>query len=113
MTKRRNTEVENEIIKKYQSGVKLKVICEEYGITYNAIYRILNYNGIYPDRATGTARSISIEQEKDIVKLYSEDRVRTIEIAARYDVCDNTILRILRRNGIDTAHNYPAKKRRG
>lgn len=111
MTKRRNKEVETEIVEKYQSGVKLKVICEEYGITYNAIYCILNYNGIYPDRATGISRSIQIDQEKDIVKLYLEDRVRTIDIAAKYNVCDNTILRILRRNGIDTAHNYPVKKR--
>lgn len=111
MAKRRDKNVECEIIKKYQSGLKVKDICNEYGITYNAIYQILNRNGIYPDRATGTRRSIEVDREKEIVKLYLEDRVRTAEIAVKYSVCENTILRILRRNGIDTSRDYPIQKR--
>lgn len=109
MKERKNAEFEKKVIAAYQKKVKLADICKKFGITSNDIYNILSHNNIHANRYNNEKiskqRKITPDDEKDIITMY-KNKIRTKDISEKYNVSDNTILRLLRRNGVDTSCGY-------
>jgi hypothetical protein len=92
---------ESEIISWYLLGKPMKEIVKHS--KYNdksGIYRILNKNNIIPDR--NPRINLSDEKINEMIELYNaSQKVTAVELGEKYDVSDDSVLRILRENGVE------------
>lgn len=73
----------------YQSGVKIKDLCEKYGVSVNTVFDTLDRIGIKRDRLPDSAKE---EQETDMADIYrAEDgwRVQNDEKGVEAIFCDD------------------------
>jgi len=87
---------EQEIIKKYQSGIKLKPLSEQFNCTIDKIRWSLKKHNIW--KPAKTAKCINLP-EQEIINLYKQD-ISIKDIAKKYNISTSPIAFILKKNNI-------------
>jgi len=74
-------------------------IAKKYQVSDDTILRILKRNNVDIINP-GHKRTLTSDQEKDVVNLYDNQKISSIEIAKQYGVSHHTILSILKRYNV-------------
>ena len=93
------TEAETrKIIEEYNAGVSTYELAQEFGCHRYTISNALKRGGIIVDKHV-EGRKYKTE---DVIRLYVEEKKSVKQIAEMFDVCDGTIYKCLKRNGVYT-----------
>lgn len=101
MLKRITKNQEKEIIRLYKQ-YSSKVVSDIIGVSVSSVLRVLRRNGIEtrPKVPIKPANKFDPDKEREIVRLYTEERKNTVEIANIYNTYNTSIRRVLLRNNI-------------
>jgi very-short-patch-repair endonuclease/transposase-like protein len=98
------------VISEIEKGESLKYICETHDLNYHAFYKKIKEEtpGALKRKNISTlrkkryseAQKIRLDEEK-ICQMYKDEHISARKIAKKFGVVQNTILRILRENGIE------------
>ena len=86
------------IVEKYNAGVSTYELALEFGCHRYTISNALKRSGIVVDKHV-EGRKYKTEE---VIRLYVEEKKTVQQIAEMFDVCDGTIYKCLKRNGINT-----------
>lgn len=86
------------IVERYKAGVSTYELAQEYGCHRYTISNALKRSGIVVDKHV-EGRKYKTE---DVILLYVEKKKSVKQIAEMFDVCDATIYKCLKRNGVYT-----------
>lgn len=86
------------IVEKYNAGVSTYELAQEYGCHRYTISNALKRSGIVVDKHV-EGRKYKTEE---VIRLYVEEKKSVAELAKMYGVCDATIYKCLKRNGVYT-----------
>lgn len=112
MPNRITKEQELEIINLYISGKTSKEVSKVVGVGPTSVLRVLKRNNI-PTRSKSehkVTNKFSEDKEKEIIRLYIEERKNTNEIAKLYNTYNTSIRRVLERNNVEI-RSYGVSKR--
>lgn len=101
MSKRITKNQEKEIIRLYEE-YSAKAVSEMVGVSASSVLRVLKKNGIEtrPQIPIKPSNKFDPDKEREIVRLYVEERKNTVEIANIYNTYNTSIRRVLLRNNI-------------
>ena len=86
------------IVEKYKAGVSTYELAQEFGCHRCTISNALKRNGIVVDKHV-EGRKYKTEE---VIRLYTEEKKSVAELARMFDICDATIYKCLKRNGVYT-----------
>ena len=86
------------IIEKYKAGVSTYDLAQEFGCHRYTISNALKRSGIVVDKHV-EGRKYKTEE---VIRLYVEEKKSVAELAKKFGVCDATIYKCLKRNGVYT-----------
>lgn len=91
---------EEGIVACYRQGVPVNELVAKSKYKYrSSIYRVLKKYGIVPNRNPQIA--LSDQDVRDLVVMYkSSPRLSALKIAAKYHISGDSVLKILRENGV-------------
>lgn len=88
--------------KDYEDGMKMSDIQKKYGVGQYAIYSALERTGT-PRRPHGAqTRWVKPEEVKEMIRLYTEEKLSQAQIGAKFNFSQVVVSRILREQGIKT-----------
>ena len=99
-------EKQEDICNDYKNDMTVNQICKKYDIGLNFLYKILKNNNITIGQRV--KRLDIYEQANNIIEYFTLDKMTATDIAKKYDVSSEIILRVLKKNGVDVAQykNY-------
>lgn len=86
------------IVEKYKAGVSTYELAQEFGCHRYTISNALKRSGIVVDKHVEGRKY----QTGEVIRLYVEEKKSVKQIAEMFGVCDATIYKCLKRNGIYT-----------
>lgn len=95
-----------EIVRLYESGLSTFKIGEIYNMSYGNVNKILRKNNI---KLRKNGEKLNSQDKKEVVKLYVNDNLSTIDIGELYNVHYGTIVKILRDNNVVIKSNKGKK----
>ena len=87
------------IVEKYKAGVSTYELAQEFGCHRYTISNALKRSGLIVDKHV-EGRKYKTEE---VIRLYKEEKKSVAELAKMFGVCDATIYKCLKRNGISTS----------
>lgn len=100
------------IIEKYNSGVSTYDLAQEFGCHRYTISNALKRNGIIVDKHVEGRKY----KPEEVIRLYAEEKKSVKQIADMFGVCDGSIYKCLKRNGVSTKRtrwDYEAVRPKG
>ncbi|RYX84242.1 hypothetical protein EON83_11140 [bacterium] len=105
-------DTEKEIARLYKEGQSAEEVASLFGISRMVVRRILKAHSVAAHKVGGVSkpcpqkRILSADAERQVCELYSSDTSQTlVTIASRFGCSDKTVLRALKRNGVQTRPN--------
>lgn len=93
-------EVANSIILDYQNGMGWKELEKKYGYKQYSMREAVRRSGTKIKDHGAQRRRVYKNEEKEIVRLYSEQKFSQIQIAAKFKMAQTVVSRVLISNGI-------------
>lgn len=100
--KKLHGEAAEQVVQSYLDGEKVSDICKRHGVSNYAVYTALADRGIDRRLHGAQARRIREENAREMVRLYREDGLTQVMIAARFGCSYPVVNRVLRQNGIQS-----------
>lgn len=97
LSKNLTKEEQNKVIKLYLSHIPLLEICKECNITDVTIFRTLKARNVKIHQKT---YKLSEELQRQVLNRYAEIPGKTSQIAKEFNVSNNSIINVLKKNGV-------------
>ena len=91
----------------YQSGMTKKDLCEKYGVGWWSIRTTVRDLGLPFRLRGGKFRNLSDEEKDEALRLYSEEKMSQVQVAAKLGCSQSVVGRLLRSAGIGPRGGNP------